>query len=292
MTQRISVRDHMTAIPQSIDIGASLSAAASLLRKEGLECVTVLDAGAVAGLLDARDLMLLQELGVSAHDVILRDLPLDDVYLTTPDAPLPMVARAMAIQRVSCAVVQDQQRVVGLLPWHAAVLGLTHAVSEVPAPAERSPSEIRRLILTEHANIRRLLRRVERAARKIIHLPLAEERDLAIAQQSALTLCTVMESHFELENQLLAPALEALDAWGQVRAERLRSEHRQQVELLHGFLRTLERVAQSATPAPVLASLVQELVDTIRADMQAEEQTLLRADLLCDDPTAVVVEAG
>ena len=292
MTQRNLVRDHMTAVPESIDVGASLSAAASSLRRANLDSITVLDAGALTGLLHGRDLMLLQELGVSAHDVTLRDLPLDDVYLTTPDAPLSMVVRAMAIQRVGCAVVQDQQRVVGLLPWHAAVLGLTQTVSEIPPPAERSPSEVRRLILTEHANIRRLLRRVERAARRIIRVPLVEERDLAIAHQSALTLCAVMESHFQLENRLLAPALEALDAWGKVRADRLRAEHREQVELLHGFLRALERVAQSVPAAPVLASLVQELVDNIRADMQAEEETLLRADLLCDDPTAVVVEAG
>jgi hemerythrin-like domain-containing protein len=154
------------------------------------------------------------------------------------------------------------------------------------------PSKVRDIILIEHANIRRLLQQVEQAARRVLGLAAPQPGDLHDVHRLACRLCAAMEGHVELENQLLAPALELLDAWGKVRADRLRAEHAEQTLMLRDYLSALNGLSGSGRTGPALASIAQQLVDYLRRDMQAEEQCLLRPDLLCDDPTAAVVEAG
>jgi hypothetical protein len=61
---------------------------------------------------------------------------------------------------------------------------------------------------------------------------------------------------------------------------------------MRSYVTALEHLSGPGQPASALAVLVQQLVDSLRADMQSEEETLLRPDLLRDDPTAVAVEAG
>jgi len=296
MTHHVCVREHMTPVPAPIELGTSLSAAATYLRRSGADTVPVTDGGALSGLLFDSDIALAQELGVSPHDVLLRRLPLHDVYVTTPEAPLSRVAEAMAMQKVGSAIVLEAAQIVGVLSWHAALSALAHAASASEAGETEdealTPSGVRSVILLEHQNIRRLLCRLEQVAHVLVAKPLPEQSDVQLASATARTLCAVMESHFEFENRLLVPALERLDAWGSVRAERLRAEHREQVSILHSYVAALDELPQSGSAASQLSMMAQQLVDSLRKDMQAEEATLLRADFLCDDAMAVAVETG
>jgi iron-sulfur cluster repair protein YtfE (RIC family) len=286
------VRDYMVPVVSSVELGASLASAANLLRSAELSCVPVFEAGTLCGLLDERDLLLAQELGVSAHDTHLNDLPLHDAYVTSPDASLMHVARAMAIQKSACAVVQRGQHVVGLLPWQAALVALVDRSVPDLVGEDLGPAQVRSLILTEHASIRRLLRRVELIARRIITAPIPRESDLRAAYEAAHALCATMATHFEHEEKLLAPALEALDAWGKIRADQMRADHAEQGLVLESYLSALERLSGSEHTGKVVAALIQKLVDSLRSDMRAEEEGVLRADLLRDDPSAVLVECG
>ena len=292
MPSSMIVQDYMVPVASFVELGASLASAANLLRSAGLTCVPVLEAGTLCGLLDERDLLLAQELGVSAHDTHLNDLPLHDVYVTSPDASLMHVARAMAIQKSACAVVQRGQHVVGLLPWQAALVALVDRAVPELVSADLGPTQVRSLILTEHASIRRLLRRVELVARRIIVAPIPHEGDLRQAYEAAHELCATMATHFEHEENLLAPVLEALDAWGKIRADQMRADHAEQGLVLESYLSALERLSGSERTGKVLGALLQKLVDSLRSDMRAEEEGVLRADLLRDDPSAVVVECG
>jgi iron-sulfur cluster repair protein YtfE (RIC family) len=148
------------------------------------------------------------------------------------------------------------------------------------------------MILTEHASIRRLLRRVELAALRIGAGCTPDPRDVRDAYEAAHVLCATMAAHFEHEEQLLAPALETLDAWGKVRAEQMRADHAEQGLVLTSYLTTLEQLASSDRSGKVLSALISRLVESLRSDMRAEEEGVLRADLLRDDPTASVVECG
>lgn len=292
MSYAPSVRDHMTPISHFLELNSTLASAAASLRHLGMDCMPVVDDGSLCGLLLGHDLALAQELGHSTQDTLLRDLPLQDVYLASPDSALSHVARDMATLKVGCAVIQEGAHVVGLLSWQAALAALVDANEERARESDRTPSEVRSLILMAHANIRRLLRRVERTARKILTSPVPQPNELEAAYQSAHTLCNAMATHMDLEDHVLAPALEALDAWGKVRADQMRSEHAEQAQVLRDYLSALERLSNAPYAGSALALMVQQLVDSLRTDMQTEEETLLRPDLLCDDPTAVVVEAG
>ncbi len=287
------VRDHMTQAPYSIELGSSLAYAANCMHSWGVDRLPVYEGGALCGLLSARDLTLARELGVSQHDVLLKDVPLQDGYIASPDASISRVARAMALQKVGCAVVQEAERVVGMLAWPEVISALVGTdVEREPADEPAAPSDVRRLILMEHANLRRLLHRVERASRRILTTPTPRESELEAAYDAARTLCVVMANELELEDQVLAPTLAALDAWGNVRADRLRSQHAEQALVLRSYLRALEHLSGSRRAGSTLAVLMQELVDRLRNELQTEEERLLQPDLLRDDSTAAVVEAG
>lgn len=164
----------------------------------------------------------------------------------------------------------------------------------VPSPHTEAlaPGQVRSMILTEHASIRRLLRRVELAARRVGAGTTPDARDVQLAYEAAHVLCATMAAHFEHEEHLLAPALEALDAWGKVRAEQMRADHAEQGLVLQSYLTTLRQLSSSDHSGKVLVALIARLVESLRSDMRAEEEGVLRADLLRDDPTASVVECG
>ena len=166
------VRDNMLSALYTLDLGATLAHAATCLRAWGVESAPVVHDGTLCGLVTVHDLALAQDLGVSRHDIALRDIPLRDVYLTSPQAPLAQVARAMARQQAPCAVVRDGAELVGLVPWSVALASLVEAsgLSETFV-RDMAPSEVRNLILAEHANIRHLLARVERAAARVLTAP-------------------------------------------------------------------------------------------------------------------------
>jgi hypothetical protein len=72
----------------------------------------------------------------------------------------------------------------------------------------------------------------------------------------------------------------------------LRREHAEQAVMLSCYVPALAEIYTSEGDALRLVALAEQLVQVLRSDMDKEEATLLRPDLLCDDPTAMVVEAG
>jgi hemerythrin-like domain-containing protein len=230
---------------------------------------------------------------------LLRDLPQRPVYLTSPHTPLGHVARALVARNIECAFVLEGRKVVGVLAWPSLVNALLIRGIQDQADEERElvledgPKQVRALILMEHMNIQRLLRDVERGIKHFLVRPVAELRELEALQCAVRRLCQVMSGHFALENRLLGPSLENLDAWGKVRAERLRLEHTEQERMLATFLVEFEQAAQAPEPVTVsLAATVSRLIDCLRKDMQTEEDSLLHAELLRDDPAPSSVELG
>jgi Hemerythrin HHE cation binding domain len=160
---------------------------------------------------------------------------------------------------------------------------------EAAAEPILSPGEVRRIILTQHAQIRVLLQAIED---KTIGLLAASVPNAAARTQTrelALRLCSVMATHIALENRILVAAIATIDAWGAVRASQLREEHAEQLLILRAYADEL--AVESATGA-ALAMTAAELVALIRADMDHEEATVLQASLLSDDGLGDDVETG
>jgi iron-sulfur cluster repair protein YtfE (RIC family) len=136
---------------------------------------------------------------------------------------------------------------------------------------------VRKRILTEHERLRETMARV-----------IAAERYARLAP-AANALLDLLAEHLAHEDDLLAPMLRTIDAWGEERERRLREEHAEQraeIERLRGAL------AQLLLPEEekALAASIRQFVDRLRGDMAIEERDVLSAELLRDD--SITVEFG
>ncbi len=161
--------------------------------------------------------------------------------------------------------------------------------AEASASRALSPGALRCEILRQHERIRALLDTLEEKATRLLSSVVPRPKELKETRHLALVLCSVMASHIDFENRTLAPTLERIDAWGPVRARRLRQEHEDQLWQLQAFARSLRRRTQSGAE---LAASAWELVMLIREDMEHEEEDFLAAGLLSDVVFANDVETG
>lgn len=145
-------------------------------------------------------------------------------------------------------------------------------------PASLDPAQVRAIILAEHRTIRAQLAQLEADATALLACSTSKPNQRHALRQQALQLCRELRAHFAFENQVLVPVLEHVDAWGQVRAEKLLAEHAQQRQLLRVYTRTLRDEVGSQS----LAAVVWQLVETIRQDMRDEEADVLSPELLSD----------
>jgi hypothetical protein len=134
------------------------------------------------------------------------------------------------------------------------------------------PGRVREVILAQHEQIRGLLDKLDRNATHLMAMAVPSDSAREGTRQLALVLCLVLVSHIEFENRVLTAALEALDASGPLRAERLRSDHAEQLLLLGAYSDALEHDAGSGAE---LALSAWQLVSLIREDMRYEEATML-----------------
>ncbi|HEX2678074.1 MAG TPA: CBS domain-containing protein, partial [Polyangiales bacterium] len=92
-----------------------LSVAHSLMRKHGIRHLPVLHGGALIGLLSDRDLSLIEALkDVDPAKVSVEEAMSSEVYSVSPDAPLDEVVNTMAEQKFGCAVIMQNNHVVGI----------------------------------------------------------------------------------------------------------------------------------------------------------------------------------
>ena len=116
MTKPIpSIQKHMTSAPHAIGVDQPLSLAHELMRKHEIRHLPVLDGGVLVGVLSDRDLHLIETL----HDVDPRKLEVEQamstsVYSVSPETPLDEVVTTMAEKKYGCAVVMQNNHVVGI----------------------------------------------------------------------------------------------------------------------------------------------------------------------------------
>ena len=106
---------------------------------------------------------------------------------------------------------------------------------------------------------------------------------------AARAVYTALAAHTELEDRLLAPVLETIDAWGGARASQLRREHALQRIGLDRALVALEEPNQTAQ---ALAASIEDLLCEVQRDMGREEAELLGSGLLTEDVVATNTNGG
>jgi acetoin utilization protein AcuB len=116
MTKPIpTIQKFMTTQPHSIGKEQTMAAAHVMMREYRIRHLPVLTGGKLVGVLSDRDLSLLETLkDVDPKEVLVEDAMTADPYAVEPDAPLDEVVSTMAEHKYGCAVVMQNNKLVGI----------------------------------------------------------------------------------------------------------------------------------------------------------------------------------
>jgi hypothetical protein len=136
------------------------------------------------------------------------------------------------------------------------------------------PSEIRGVLLREHAQIRVMLD----VTLTFAEVSQVDAPDGDSLREHLVRLTDAMRAHNLHEEALLRDLIPAVDAWGTARAAIMFEQHNQEHERLYAAL-----LGIPCTPAECAAAGVAALVDLIGEHMDREEAAFLGEDILRDD---------
>lgn len=138
-----------------------------------------------------------------------------------------------------------------------------------------SPRQVRELVLADHAALRVRLELVRWAIRQA-----DADADASALLDALPTLLDHLSAHLALEDQVLAPTLARIDAWGPEREKHLTREHTEQREWIERMRQSLvehrDDVGRISTQAMVMIGRIED-------DMRHEEASVLDPRLLTDD---------
>lgn len=135
-------------------------------------------------------------------------------------------------------------------------------------------AEIRARILADHDEIRDVLDEIDRLRQRF------EQDGSDVGEEIrrvGVGLIEVFAVHLDLEESLLLPVLQTVPERGEQMAARLAHEHKEQRELLDYLMNRLE---QSTRPTTLITRELGAFASYVRADMDHEESTILRENLL------------
>lgn len=283
------VADYMTAEPHWIGLRENLAFAAQRMRDLRVHHLPVLQDGVLRGVLSERDVQLVRSLELDPREVGVEEAMSIEPYTVSPNTPLARVARIMAAHKYGCAVVIQRGKVVGILTATDAMRALAETLDKhEPHHEALSPGDVREIVLHEHLHIRQLLRIAHEAAQRVASGE-GDEDEVRAMRSAARSAYSALVAHTELEDRLLAPVLENIDAWGPVRADSLRREHEQQRA---GLERALAILDEGGSGLALLAASIEDMLVEVQRDMEVEEQDLIKSDLLTDSIVGTSVEDG
>jgi acetoin utilization protein AcuB len=109
------VEKYMTTTPHSIGAEQPLENAMKLMTEFSIRHLPVMKAGSLVGILTDRDVKLALSIrGVNPGATRVDDIATEEVYITSPDAPLDEVVSKMAGRKIGSAVVVQNHKLVGI----------------------------------------------------------------------------------------------------------------------------------------------------------------------------------
>lgn len=110
-----TVQKYMTCVPKSIGFDRPLAHALEVMRELHVRHLPVLKAGQLVGVLSDRDIKLVLGFdGTDPKTMTVDEAYSPDPYFTTPSTPLNEVVRHMADKKYGCAIVVDNDKLVGI----------------------------------------------------------------------------------------------------------------------------------------------------------------------------------
>ncbi len=116
MTKPIpTVAKYMSTQPHSIGRDQPMNVAHKMMREHKIRHLPVLTGGRLVGLLSDRDLNLIEALrDVDPGKVLVEEAMTSDPYAVSPETPLDSVVGTMAEHKYGCAVVMQNDKLVGI----------------------------------------------------------------------------------------------------------------------------------------------------------------------------------
>ena len=109
------VQKFMTYIPKSIDFDQTLASAAETLKKLHIRHLPVLKDGKIVGVLSDRDIkFVLGFKDIDPQNMTVENAYTPNPYCTSPETPLNEVLSEMAEKKYGCALVVDNEKLVGI----------------------------------------------------------------------------------------------------------------------------------------------------------------------------------
>jgi acetoin utilization protein AcuB len=130
-----SVGAYMTKAPHTIGVEQSLAAARRLMSDNRIRHLPVVHGGVVVGMLSNQEIASFEVLPGSSR-LTVEEAMVPDVYVTSDDAPLDVVAEEMARRQVGSAVVvagNESTKVLGVFTVVNALRALADALRSPPA---------------------------------------------------------------------------------------------------------------------------------------------------------------
>jgi len=121
-----TIQKHMTTVPHSVGDDQTIAKAASMMSEHGIRHLPVLHGGQLLGILTDRDIKLIEAFkDVDPTQVTVEDAMTERPYTVSPDVPLDEVTSTMAAKKYGCAVVMQNNKVVGIFTTTDACQALT-----------------------------------------------------------------------------------------------------------------------------------------------------------------------
>jgi len=110
-----AVQKYMTTVPKTIGSDRPLDQAINVMRDLNIRHLPVLQAGRLVGILTDRDVKLVLGFeNADATKIKVEEAYTPNPYFTSPEAPLNEVVSEMASHKYGCALIVDNNKLVGI----------------------------------------------------------------------------------------------------------------------------------------------------------------------------------
>ncbi|MGE3684318.1 MAG: CBS domain-containing protein [Bdellovibrionales bacterium] len=120
-----SVSKYMTTLPHTIGADQSLVKATRMMSEYRVRHLPVLSGGKLVGILSDRDVKLVESFkDVDPEKVKVEEAYTPEPYIASPTSSLADVCEHMATKKYGCALVVDNDKLVGIFTWVDALSAL------------------------------------------------------------------------------------------------------------------------------------------------------------------------
>lgn len=125
-----TIQKYMTTSPHSIGADQNLVTAQKMMSNYKIRHLPVLNGGKIVGIISDRDVKFLESMkDVDPEKVKMEDIYAEQVFTVTPFSKLSEVCDVMAENKYGCAVVTDNEKLVGIFTWIDALRAMSELLN-------------------------------------------------------------------------------------------------------------------------------------------------------------------